>query len=277
MIYECEKCNTALPAGVLACPECGEAFEQPVPQDADVPKRGWQPKAQKNDAPSATAIAPEAAPDSGKVVTGAIPEPYPDHVLPDDSGGMYWHSKVQQVMGGIKTAVASSSGKKLTHVPLLLGLGLLTAVLLIVVIVRPYTNAGANASVIEQHPLYPAKVAVLCHPPAESLLGRLGTEGVWPYEGQENRIMITFHPDASLGIGSTPSTPPSKSDLDQQARLVRSLFCGIRFRSGFTPDEAMNCQVYVKSVDSSEAGYDGPEVSPDRDAFVKAHLDQVEQ
>ncbi len=36
-IYECEHCETALGPGLLACPRCGQAFDEPVPADASVP------------------------------------------------------------------------------------------------------------------------------------------------------------------------------------------------------------------------------------------------
>jgi hypothetical protein len=275
MVYECEKCNRALPAGVLACPACGEGFDQPVPQDAEVPKRGWQP-ATKATVSSSAMIEPEDSSASPET-TETPEEPHPDSTLPGDVGIGSQQGRIQQVKEGIKTAAESSSGKKPTRVPVLIGLGLLIAALLLIVIIRPYTSASINATVFEQHPLYQSKVAVLCHPPDSSLLGRMGTEGVWPYEGHENRIMLTFHSNGSAGIGSTPSAPLSKSDLDQEAITIRALFCGIRYRSGFTPDEAMDCQVYVNFVNSPEVGYDGPGVSPDRDAFLKARLDQVEQ
>lgn len=44
MVYECEQCDNALPAGVFKCPKCGESFDEAVPQDAEVSVRGWQPK-----------------------------------------------------------------------------------------------------------------------------------------------------------------------------------------------------------------------------------------
>ncbi len=43
MVYECEKCNVPLPPGVRACPNCGEAFDDVVPADAEVPQRGFRP------------------------------------------------------------------------------------------------------------------------------------------------------------------------------------------------------------------------------------------
>lgn len=42
MVYECEKCAAPLPAGVRACPKCGDAFEEDVPADAEVPSRGFK-------------------------------------------------------------------------------------------------------------------------------------------------------------------------------------------------------------------------------------------
>ena len=41
MIYECDQCSKALPPGVMACPSCGETFEDVVPLDAEVPRRGF--------------------------------------------------------------------------------------------------------------------------------------------------------------------------------------------------------------------------------------------
>ncbi len=41
MVYECDDCSAALPAGARACPRCGETFEEPVPADAVMPKRGF--------------------------------------------------------------------------------------------------------------------------------------------------------------------------------------------------------------------------------------------
>ena len=34
MIYECEHCETVLGPGLLSCPNCGEDFDEPVPDDA---------------------------------------------------------------------------------------------------------------------------------------------------------------------------------------------------------------------------------------------------
>ena len=41
MVYECDQCSAALPGGVLACPQCGEKFDEAVPTDALVPKSGF--------------------------------------------------------------------------------------------------------------------------------------------------------------------------------------------------------------------------------------------
>lgn len=37
MIYECEGCDAVLTAGAAACPQCGEVFDEPVPEDAESP------------------------------------------------------------------------------------------------------------------------------------------------------------------------------------------------------------------------------------------------
>ena len=36
----------------MACPKCGLTFDEPVPSDAEVPRRGWQPKAETANPPS---------------------------------------------------------------------------------------------------------------------------------------------------------------------------------------------------------------------------------
>ena len=41
MVYECDQCNAALAGGVLACPQCGEKFDEAVPADALLPKSGF--------------------------------------------------------------------------------------------------------------------------------------------------------------------------------------------------------------------------------------------
>ncbi len=41
MVYECDQCSAALPAGVFACFQCGEKFEEAVPADALLPKTGF--------------------------------------------------------------------------------------------------------------------------------------------------------------------------------------------------------------------------------------------
>ncbi len=41
MVYECDQCRAALPAGVFACPRCGEGFDEAVPADAVLPKAGF--------------------------------------------------------------------------------------------------------------------------------------------------------------------------------------------------------------------------------------------
>ena len=53
MVYECDQCSKALPPSVQVCPNCGEKFEDAVPPDAEVPKRGFSPAA-----PIAESVAP---------------------------------------------------------------------------------------------------------------------------------------------------------------------------------------------------------------------------
>ena len=37
-VYECEECETALGPGWMACPRCGQPFDEPVPDDATLPQ-----------------------------------------------------------------------------------------------------------------------------------------------------------------------------------------------------------------------------------------------
>ncbi len=42
MIYECDQCQSALSPNETCCSKCGEVFEEPVPADAVLPKRGFK-------------------------------------------------------------------------------------------------------------------------------------------------------------------------------------------------------------------------------------------
>ena len=68
MVYECEICGAALPAGVLNCPKCWKGFDEPVPQDAEVPLRGWQPKSEASDFSSITSQSGIKTPATPKIV-----------------------------------------------------------------------------------------------------------------------------------------------------------------------------------------------------------------
>jgi hypothetical protein len=91
MIYECEKCGNALPAGVLACPKCGEGFDEVVPQDAETPKRGWQAKSET--------VIPPPTPTKATAPEPVVPEqpiPYPDYILPSEKSFVSLSPSVQE-------------------------------------------------------------------------------------------------------------------------------------------------------------------------------------
>ena len=77
MVYECEQCGSALPAGVLKCPKCGEGFDEAVPQDAEVPVRGWQPKSKDLGFPSPTSQLESKIPFTPKIVISQEHHPAP--------------------------------------------------------------------------------------------------------------------------------------------------------------------------------------------------------
>ena len=72
MIYECEECHKALPSGSLGCLSCGTTFDEAVPQDAEVAKRGWQSKAQTNSPAAAEAYTASSIPAS------PLEQPFPN-------------------------------------------------------------------------------------------------------------------------------------------------------------------------------------------------------
>ena len=51
MVYECDECSAALPAGIFACPRCGASFEEAVPADALLPKSGFHAAASRAEDP----------------------------------------------------------------------------------------------------------------------------------------------------------------------------------------------------------------------------------
>ncbi len=78
MIYECDKCQAALPAGIMFCPRCGDQFEEAVPGDAQLPNRGFTAKPARS-APVATPQ-PLAAP-QGYSQFSAPPPPAPQEAV----------------------------------------------------------------------------------------------------------------------------------------------------------------------------------------------------
>ncbi len=55
IVYECEHCETALGPGLIACPSCGQNFDEPVPGDAVLLEEPNPPKA---DAPKSRKRSP---------------------------------------------------------------------------------------------------------------------------------------------------------------------------------------------------------------------------
>lgn len=55
MVYECDKCKTALPSGAKFCPKCGAIFKGVVPADAEAAGLGFTPR------PASSAAVPHTA------------------------------------------------------------------------------------------------------------------------------------------------------------------------------------------------------------------------
>ncbi len=70
MIYECDQCHAALPPSVVACPKCGEQFDNVVPADAEVPRIGFSP------------VAPASPP-----LATPQPQPAPIYAAPASAAG----------------------------------------------------------------------------------------------------------------------------------------------------------------------------------------------
>lgn len=256
MVYECEECGDSLPAGVLACPKCGQTFNEAVPKDAEVPKRGWQSRA---DVASATIPSGQQMPSAPPPTPSIVPP----SVLPTshDPDREYWLNKVGQAQAVALTATKSPFFKQLKQKWLLTGTASLIFVTSFIALILPHTNSY----VFQQHPTYQSTmVSFMNAPRAEQI------EYSWPYQDHENRLHVAFHTPTYSTSGT-----PTKADLDKFATIQRYLFCALRHNSGFTPDEAMSCQVYVSTGNSSDEGYNGPEVSPSQDALVKDHLDEI--
>lgn len=60
MVYECETCETVLAPGLIACPRCGQIFDEPVPDDAVAAEPPILPKSaqvvSREEAPSDTPL-----------------------------------------------------------------------------------------------------------------------------------------------------------------------------------------------------------------------------
>ncbi len=282
MVYQCEKCSSALPAGAQACPNCGDSFDEAVPPDAKVPGRGWQAKAEDKAGDKAEEKAQESADprlsiasafkdtqSGGNTQTPA--EPHPSVSGQNSSDRDYWQSKLRQAGSKFRQTKSTADrvlehpfGHKLKQHPLLALAGLLLLVLTLIALIRPHTASY----IFDQHPLYQANMASFTDVARSHTI-----DYVWPYEGHEDRLQAVYHPDS---FGGSSSQIPSKLDLDNAAAVDRLGFCAIRYRSGFTPDDAMKCQVYATFEGSPDTGYNGPEVNPNRDTAIKGQLDRVQ-
>ena len=108
MVYECEKCQASLPPGVLACPQCGDNFDDAVPPDAEAPRRGWRSKAAEADSPS-----PADTPVFTQSPSAAFAPPPPAQTAPANPDSVYWQSKARQVEGIVGGIAASPNGRRL--------------------------------------------------------------------------------------------------------------------------------------------------------------------
>lgn len=264
MVYQCEKCGAALPAGAQACPNCGGNFDEVVPPDDEVPKRGWQAKSEEPASPQPS-IAPAFPGTRPQADTGTPLEMHSSRCGQDGSGRDYWQSNRRRVKGAADRILEHPFGRRLKRSPLLALLGMLPVILVLIALIRPHTTSY----IFDQHPMYQANMASFTDVARSHTI-----DYVWPYEGHEDRLQAVYHPN-SFG-GGTASQVPSKLDLDNAAAVDRLGFCAIRYRSGFTPDDAMKCQVSVTFEGSPDTGYDGSEVNPNRDAAIKGQLDRVQ-
>lgn len=256
MIYECEGCGASLPAGALACSKCGQAFDEAVPKDAEVPKRGWQSRA---NAAGGSISSEQPASSAFPAVTPTPPPPNSSSSQNPDRE--YWRSKAGQAQAAAQSAMKSSILRQLKEKPLFAGIGFVVLVALFAALAFPHTNSY----VFQQHPIYQSTMVSFMNAPRAERL-----EYSWPYEDHENRLHVAYHTPTYSTSGT-----PTKADLDKAATVQRYLFCALRHNSGFTPEEAMSCQVYVSIDNVSDTGYNGPEVSPNQDALVKDHLDEI--
>lgn len=254
MVYECEICKSPLPPGVTACPKCGKNFDEAVPQDAESFSRGWQSRVTTSN----TSLSEESAP----TISSSASSTNPNQILANNSDREYWQHKAQQTKDAVQSAIASPNLRRFNQKPLFIGIGSIVIIVVLIVLIRPHTNEY----VFEQHPTYQSTMTQVINSEHTNR-----AKYTWPYEGHENCLLVTY-PNNS----NNPSETPTKNDMDRTAKAERIGFCVLRYRSGFTPEEAMNCQVSV-SLDGSfdTLGYDGPEVSPDQDAILKGQLDQA--
>lgn len=262
MVYECEKCGAALPAGVQACPNCGENFSRVVPQDAGEPKHGWQAKSEEpaGPQPSFTSAFPGTRLEAD---TGTPEEPHPSRNGQNNADRDYWQNKFRQAGDAAARILEHPAGQRLKRNPVL---GLVVLILIIFVfaaLIRPHTNSY----IFDQHPMYQANMASFTNVARSRTI-----DYIWPFEGHEDRLQAVYHPNS---FGGNSSQIPSELDLDNAAVADRLGFCAIRYRSGFTPDDAMKCQVYVAFDGSSASGYNGPETNQNRDIAIKGQLGEV--
>ncbi len=120
MVYECDECCAALPADVTACPRCGEAFDEPVPLDATLPRRGFRavgpPPTIVLGGPPAAALSRDAAARPPFSSPAPFPPPMPREVVYLQEPGATV-TITHAVLGGRTYALANITSVSLATVP----------------------------------------------------------------------------------------------------------------------------------------------------------------
>ena len=172
MTYECEECGATLSAGLLCCPKCGQVFDEAVPQDAKVSKRGWQSKTEvSNPQTSNKSVSSVSSTESATL-------PISDRPLPVKTDQENWQSKSQHVKDVAANIITSPSIRAIKQTPLLIGIIVAFLFIMLIVLIRPHTNSY----VFEQHPTYQSTMT--------SFMNVVRPEQVvysWPFEGHEDR------------------------------------------------------------------------------------------
>ena len=222
MVYECETCETVLTPGLTACPHCGQAFDDPVPEDATTEIPPPPSILGESESDSEAGLTPETVlsfPGSPELGRGGLFVP----LLPV-SRTPRWKLWAKTVAAALLLAGAVWLGYRHWAAPS-------TPHPVVAALSIPPTDLAA-------HPQYAANMTVFVQK-----LRAMGVEADWPAFSSNDMLRITPQPRAAEASAAW--------NRDMYRRLAQGIyghFAQNRYEAGFSETDTTACFVIVTNA-----------------------------